>query len=98
MMPIVGFAGFGWTSSKAAEIVANNRANNAVTDVLVPICLEKAKADPGYTENIKLLEAEDHWKRGQQVSDFGWATFHDGGKPNGSVADQCATKLFTEEQ
>ena len=84
-MAIAGFVALGWTSSNTAETMASDRANKAVMNVLLPICLEQAKADPNYTEQIKMLGAEDYWKRGQQVADFGWATFHTGGKPNDGV-------------
>src|SRR5205085_6907191 len=43
---IVGFSWGGWSTSSTADRLATERSTVAVTAALVPVCLEKSKADP----------------------------------------------------
>jgi hypothetical protein len=43
---IVGFSQMGWTTARAADRMATDRANSAVAAALVPFCVAKAEHDP----------------------------------------------------
>src|ERR1041385_7879985 len=43
---IVGFSWGGWTTGSTADRLAMEKSTTAVTAALVPVCLERSKADP----------------------------------------------------
>jgi hypothetical protein len=90
---IVGFAWGGWTTSSTAERLASERATTAVVTALVPVCLEKSKADPAAAKKLTELKGmSSSWDQRDAVVKDGWATIG-GGEPNGDVAEACATQL-----
>ena len=91
---VIGFGWGGWTTSSTADRVATERAANAVTAALVPICVEKAKVDPARTKKLVALKAlSSSYAQRDAVADGGWATFA-GGEANSNVADACAVELL----
>src|SRR2546428_1033226 len=54
---IVGFSWGGWTTGGTASRTAIERANAAVTAALVPVCIEKSKADPATAQKLGALLA-----------------------------------------
>src|SRR5258708_39635601 len=52
---IVGFSWGGWTTGGTASRTAIERANAAVTAALVPVCIEKSKADPARAKKLGAL-------------------------------------------
>lgn len=90
---IVGFSWGGWTTGGTADRMAMERATTAVTAALVPVCLEKSKADPAGVEKLVALKAlTTSWDQRDAVIQGGWATFGKG-EANYDVADACASKL-----
>jgi hypothetical protein len=91
---IVGFAWGGWTTGGTAERMAMERADAAVTAALVPVCLEKSKADPAVATKVGALKAlNTTYERRDAVLKDGWASIA-GGEPNGEVAEACAIELL----
>ena len=54
---ILGFAWWGWVLGSTAERLANDRADSAVTAILVPICVERflGQADAEHTSRAALV-------------------------------------------
>jgi hypothetical protein len=91
---IVGFNWGGWTSSSTTDRIALERSTAAVTAALVPVCLEKSKADPGSMKKVRALKAlTSSYDQRDAVSKDGWASVG-GGEANRDVADACAALLL----
>ena len=92
---IVGFNWGGWTTGGPAERTAVERSSTAVTAALVPVCLEKAKADPARAEKVEALKAlTSSYEQKEAVLKWGWASVGES-EANGSVAEACASQLVT---
>ena len=90
---IVGFSWGGWMTGGGSDRIAMERSQAAVTAALVPVCLEKSKADPGHAKKLGALKAltSSYDQRDAVVKD-GWATVG-AGEANRDVAEVCATQL-----
>lgn len=91
---IVGFSWGGWTTSGTTDRIAIERSTVAVTAALVPVCLEKSKADPAVVKKVGALRAltSSYEQRNAVVKD-GWASVG-GGEANSNVAEACAAELL----
>jgi hypothetical protein len=91
---VVGFSWGGWTTSGTVERIASERATAAVTTALVPVCLEKSKADPKAAMKLAELRTfTSAWDQRDAVVKDGWATIG-GGEANRDVAEACASQLL----
>jgi hypothetical protein len=91
---ILGFSWGGWTTSGTAERMAADRSATAVTAALVPVCLEKSKADPAATKKLVALRAlSSSYEQRDAVLKDGWASIGTG-DANRDVADACVTELL----
>jgi hypothetical protein len=91
---IVGFSWGGWTTSGTTERIATERTTAAVTAALVPVCLEKSKADPAAIKKVVALRAlSSSYEQRDAVAKDGWATVG-AGEANTSVAEACASALL----
>ena len=90
---IVGFSWGGWTTGSGADRLATERSTAAVTKALVPVCLEKSKADPASAKKLVALKAlTSSYDQRDAVVQGGWATFG-AGEANRDVAEACASEL-----
>jgi hypothetical protein len=91
---IVGFSWGGWTTSGTTERIAMERTNAAVTAALVPVCLEKSKADPGMTKKLVALKAlSSSYEQRDLLLKDGWASVGEA-EGNRDVAEACVTQLL----
>jgi alpha/beta superfamily hydrolase len=91
---IVGFSWGGWTTSSTADRLAMERSTAAVTAALVPVCLEKSKADPAAPKKLVALKAlTSSYEQRDAVVQGGWATIGKG-EANRDVAEACASELM----
>ena len=91
---ILGFGWGGWITTGSANRIALDRTNTAVTAALVPVCLEKSKADPARAKKLDALKAltSTYEQRDLLVKD-GWASVGEG-EGNRDVAEECASQLL----
>jgi hypothetical protein len=90
---IVGFSWGGWSTGSTADRVALERSTAAVTAALVPVCLEKSKADPARTKKIGALKAlTSSYEQRDAVLKDGWASVGET-EGNRDVAEACAAQL-----
>ena len=92
---IIGFGFGGWVTGGTAQQAADNAADQAVIEHLVPICVEQYKQDPNREEKLQALK-DKVYSKGEYVSEQGWATMP-GGKEKESdyqVANQCAEAIL----
>src|ERR1041384_7217281 len=87
---IVGFGWGGGSTRGATERVALERTNTAVTAALVPVCLEKSKADPARAKKLGALKAlSSSYEQRDMLLKDGWASVGEG-EGNRDVAAACA--------
>ena len=90
---ILGFTVGGWTTGGTADRLATERSQTAIIAALVPVCLDKSKADPASTKKLTALRAlNSSFDQRDAVLNDGWATIG-GGEANREVADLCAAQL-----
>lgn len=90
---IVGFSWGGWTTGSTTDRLAMERSNTAVTAALVPVCLEKSKADPARTKKLGALKAlTSPYEQRDAVLKDGWASVGES-EGNRDVAEACAAQL-----
>jgi hypothetical protein len=93
-LAIVGFTSLGWVTANTAESMALKRADAAVVQALVPVCVTRAKTDP---ESASLLQelggVTSNWDRRSFVEKAGWAKIPGDETSNRNLADACAQAL-----
>jgi hypothetical protein len=91
---IVGFAQFGWVLGSTAEQMARQRADAAVVNGLVPICIDMFQHQPDAAARLVQLRQASSWDRRQFVERGGWATMPGSASPNSPLASACADRLI----
>ena len=90
---IVGFAWGGWMTHGSALRMALHERDEGIIAALVPVCLEKSKADPHGAKKLAELRAmTSSWEQRDAVVRDGWATIGSG-EANRDVAEECAEQL-----
>lgn len=90
----LGFGVAGWMTKTSADTMARTETQAALVSVLVPICLNQAKADPELAPKMARLQAASIWSKDDVVSDTGWATMPGAERPARGVAAACADGLI----
>jgi hypothetical protein len=90
---ILGFAWWGWVLGSTAEKMAQDRADGAVTAVLVPICVERFMGQADAAAKLAEFQQSVSWRQGQLIEKGGWATATGSTTPNTTVASACAQQL-----
>jgi hypothetical protein len=90
---ILGFAWWGWVLGSTAESMAKDRANGAVTAILVPICVEKFMGQADAAAKLAEFQRSAAWQQSQVIEKGGWATAIGSTDPNAAVAHGCAHQL-----
>jgi hypothetical protein len=90
---IVGFAWGGWVLGSTAEQTANARADEAVTGILVPICVERFMGQADAAAKLAAFQSTASWQQSQLIEKGGWATATGSASPNSAVAKSCAQQL-----
>jgi len=91
---IFGFSQGGWYTGGSAERLARERADVAVIDALVPICVNQSKLDPDTTAKLgQLLAMKTSYEQRDFVMKNGWATMPAAADANRDLANKCAEAL-----
>jgi hypothetical protein len=90
---IIGFSWWGWVLGSTAEKMAKERADGAVTAVLVPICVERFMGQADATVKLAEFQRSAAWQQSQSIEKGGWATTAGRKEPNSAVARVCAQQL-----
>jgi hypothetical protein len=90
---ILGFAWWGWVLGSTAERMAKARADEAVTAMLVPICVEKFMGQADAAMKLTEFQRSATWQQSQLIERGGWATATGSKDPNAAVARLCAQQL-----
>jgi hypothetical protein len=90
---ILGFAWGGWVLGSTAEKMAHDRADGAVTAVLVPLCVDRFMGQADAAAKLAAFQQSVSWRQGQVIAQGGWATATGSTTPNTAVASACAQQL-----
>ena len=90
---VLGFSVFGWTLGGTAERMAKERAQTAVVDALVPICVERFRQQPDAPAKLTELNKAPSWDRRSIIENGGWATVPGTDTPNSAIATACVERL-----
>ena len=90
---ILGFAWWGWVLGSTAERMAKERADGAITAMLVPICVEKFMGQADAAAKLAEFQRSASWQQSQLIEKGGWATAAGSASPNAAVAKACAQQL-----
>jgi hypothetical protein len=90
---IIGFAWGGWVLGSTAERMAKDRADGAVTAILVPLCVEKFMGQTDAAVKLTEFQKGASWQQSQVIAQGGWATATGSNTPNAAVARACAQQL-----
>ena len=97
VLAIVGFNWGGWVTAGTAQEMADETSAKAVSDRLTPICVLQFNQDPEKDQKLKELKETDSWKRDGYVETHGWATMPGEKKPDGKIADACASQILQSQ-
>jgi hypothetical protein len=90
---ILGFAWGGWVLGSTAERMAKARADEAVTAILVPSCVERFMGQAEAAAKLAAFQNTVSWRQSQLLEQGGWATMAGSTEPNRAVARMCAQQL-----
>jgi hypothetical protein len=90
---IIGFAWGGWFLGSTAERMAHDRADGAVTAILVPLCVERFMGQADAAVKLTEFQHGASWQQSQVIAKGGWATATGSADPNAAVARACAQQL-----
>jgi pimeloyl-ACP methyl ester carboxylesterase len=90
----IGFSWGGWMTSRTANTLAAEHAENAVVAALTPICVAKFLQASDAEQNLAALQKiSSNWEQGQYVEKGGWATRPGASSPDYLLGRACADKL-----
>jgi len=90
---IIGFAWGGWVTGGTAQKMAEVMAADAVSQRLVPICVDQFNQDPAKEQKLIELQGTKSYDRDDYVKTQGWATIPGEDEPDSKVAVECAKLL-----
>jgi hypothetical protein len=90
---IIGFAWGGWVLGSTAERMAKDRADGAVTAILIPLCVERFMGQADAAAKLAAFQKSVSWQQSQLIEKGGWATATGSQDPNAAVARGCAQQL-----
>ena len=96
-MMILGFAWGGWVLGSPAERMAKDQAGEAVTAILVPICVERFMGQADAAAKLAAFQRSASWQHSQLIEKGGWATMAGNTDPNTAVARMCAQQLVNRK-
>jgi hypothetical protein len=89
----VGFAFAGWTTPRQADRMAQTMAADRVMAMMVPVCVERARADSGRAMHLATIGQATGTGRRDALMATGWATMPGNSSPDRALADACLTAL-----
>ncbi|WP_082401165.1 hypothetical protein [Gemmobacter sp. LW-1] len=92
-LALIGFNWGGWKTSGGAEQLAANQSSVDVTAALVPVCVERSRADPAGTSKLEALRAESSIGQPAALMKTGWATPPGKDNPDIILARACLKAL-----
>lgn len=93
LLAIIGFSWGGWKTGASVERIAASHAESAVTMALLPVCLERSRADPQAEQTLALMKDARSVQRSEIMLSTGWASMPGSNEPNRRLANACVESL-----
>lgn len=93
VVAVAGFAAVGWQTGGQADRMAQGMATERVLAVMVPVCLERAQADPERVAQLATIHAASGTGRRDALMATGWATVPGNPDADRALAAACLTAL-----
>lgn len=90
---IVGFTAGGWVTGGTASEMAENAADDARTELVAAVCVERFMNSPDVATSLAELKETQSWSRDDLITDGGWVTLAGIDEPVYGSADLCAETL-----
>lgn len=89
----LGFKVGGWVTGGTAEKMAAHAADDARSELVATICVQRFTQEANATDQLAKLKAASMWERDDFIEKGGWATPVGFDKPVSGAADLCASQL-----
>jgi hypothetical protein len=89
----LGFAWGGWETASGSAKRASAATRLALTDAMVPVCLDRSTRDPSRAQRLALLEQASLSTRRDLLMDTGWATMPGQDMADRDIAQACLAAL-----
>ncbi len=90
---IVGFTVGGWVTGGTANEMAETAAEDARTELVASVCVERFMNSPDAATTLAELKEAESWNRDDLISDGGWVTLAGVDQTVYGSADLCADRL-----
>ncbi|MGY6411750.1 MAG: hypothetical protein ACXIUV_12110 [Alkalilacustris sp.] len=94
VVAVAGFAGAGWTTAAAAERTGQAMADRQIVAAFVPVCLERAEADPERAAKLATIrQPATATRQRDALMAAGWATIEGNTAASRTLATACVAAL-----
>ncbi|MGY6633192.1 MAG: hypothetical protein ACXIU8_05550 [Alkalilacustris sp.] len=94
VVAVAGFGGAGWTTAAAAERTGQAMADRQLVAAFVPVCLERAEADPERSAKLATIqEPATATRQRDALMAAGWATIEGNEAASRTLATACVAAL-----
>jgi hypothetical protein len=93
LVGIIGFTWGGWVTGGTSNERALAMSRTEVVAAMVPVCLEKAGADPESAIKLDAIRAASTFQRRDALMSTGWATVPGAEAPDREIAQACLAAL-----
>lgn len=94
VVAVAGFVAAGWTTAAAAERTGQAMADEQMVAAFVPVCLERAEADPERAEKLATIRQPTTATRQRDaLITTGWATIEGNEAASRTLATACVAAL-----
>jgi hypothetical protein len=88
-----GFSAPGWMTGAQADTMARTMATEQVTVAMVPVCIERSRAEPERMGHLAIIRQASGTGRQDTLMATGWATTPGSPAPDRTLAASCLTAL-----
>jgi hypothetical protein len=93
LVGITGFTWGGWVTGGTSNERALAMSRTEVVAAMVPVCLDKADADPERATKLDTIRAASTYQQRDALMAAGWATVPGAEAPDRDIAQACLTAL-----
>jgi hypothetical protein len=93
LVTVAGFTWGGWVTGGTSSARALAMSRDEVVAAMVPVCLDKAKSDPGRAAKLDTIRAASTYQRRDALMASGWATLPGAEAPDRDLAQSCLAAL-----
>ena len=87
------FTTVGWTTGAQADAMAQKMGRDRVIAAMVPVCVERSRADPERIAQLATPHQVSGTERRDALMATGWATMASSQTPDGDLAVACLIAL-----